>query len=89
MAALSIGGRSTRYSFPGHRSQKGQKGQKGGRCHDAEPLSDLSGLSDTEAILPTLGSDAWQGLEISSCLRRGSLRRPAFGPDGDGLGDFE
>jgi hypothetical protein len=33
--------------------------------------------------------DPWQGLEISSCLRRGPVRREAFGPDGDGLGDFE
>jgi hypothetical protein len=39
--------------------------------------------------LPALGSDPWQGLEISSCLRRGPVRRQAFGPDGDGLGDFE
>jgi len=39
--------------------------------------------------LPALGSDPWQGLKISSCLRGGPLRRPAFGPDGDGLGDFE
>jgi len=28
--------------------------------------------------LPALRSDPWQGLEISSCLRRGPLRRPAF-----------
>jgi len=37
--------------------------------------------------LPALGSDPWQRLEISSCLRRGTLRRQAFGPDGDGPGD--
>jgi hypothetical protein len=45
---LSIGGRSTRSLFPGHLRQKGQKG---GACHDAEHLSDLSDLSDTEAAV--------------------------------------
>ena len=39
--------------------------------------------------LPAVGSAPWQGLKISSCLRRGPVRRQAFGPDGDGLGDFE
>ena len=38
--------------------------------------------------LPAVGSAPWQGLKISSCLRRGPVRRQAFGPDGDGLGDF-
>jgi hypothetical protein len=31
---------------------------------------------------------AGQGMEISSCLRRGAFRRGAFGPNGDGLEDF-
>jgi hypothetical protein len=31
---------------------------------------------------------AGQGMEISSCLRRGAFRRRAFGPNGDGLEDF-
>jgi hypothetical protein len=39
--------------------------------------------------LPALGSDPWPNLEISSYLRRGPVRRQAFGPDGYGLRDFK
>jgi hypothetical protein len=42
--------------FSGHQRQKGQKGQKGGLYHDAEHLSGLSDLSDTEAAFP----DTWE-----------------------------
>jgi hypothetical protein len=84
-ATLSIGGVSTRCSFPGHQRQKGQKGQKGGARHDSEHLSDLSDLSDLvtqKLCFPALAGAPCQDPEIPPYAGRQRLGPPTVGPAG-------
>jgi hypothetical protein len=81
-AALSIGGVSTRCSFPGHQRQKGQEGQKGVSVMTPSNFPTFLTFLTRKLCFRHSPPAPWQGPEIPSYPGRQRLGPPTVGPTG-------